>query len=109
MSEIVFAFWPKSIHNRIWSGFIQDAIGTRFKHSRWEANKLKQDRMRTVTPYESEFENEYYEYKQERKNDGFDVADLINQKHEEVVMKMLLLYQVSIVTAIVFQTCRVSC
>ena len=92
MSEIVFAFWPKSIHNRIWSGFIQDAIGTRFKHSRWEANKLKQDRMRTVTPYESEFENEYYEYKQERKNDGFDVADLINQKHEEVVMKMLLLY-----------------
>ena len=99
MSDIMFAFWPKSIHNRIWSGFIQDAIGTRFKHSQWEANKLKQDRMRTVTPYESQFETEYYELKQARDDDESDAAD---EKYQEVFIKMLLLYEVSLVTAIAF-------
>ncbi|KAK0512689.1 hypothetical protein JMJ35_004706 [Cladonia borealis] len=100
LSEIMFAFWPTSIHNRIWSGFIQDVIGARFKQSLCEANKLKQDRMRTVTPYELQFESDFYEWKQTRQNNGFDAAELANEIYVEVLVKMLLLYESNLKTFI---------
>jgi GTP-binding protein EngB required for normal cell division len=94
LHQILQVAWPKQLQNRVWVGFIQHEVDWRLKKAQMELNKLKNDRMKHVTPYESDFVKKYYQWKEA------DIAkqgsvDLPVQKYEDVLRKMLLLYEVS--------------
>jgi hypothetical protein len=63
------------------------------RNAQKELGMLMADRKKLVTPYESEFQNKYYEWKE------FDVTkqspvEMSDQRYEDVLRKMILLYQV---------------
>ena len=87
--------WPKQVRNRIWIGFIQKAVNSRLISAEKELDQLKVDRKRFITPFESEFKGKYYEWKGVKQNPYQASSVLLHdQKYEELLKKMLLLYEV---------------
>ena len=92
--EVLQYVWPRRFHNRIWDGFIQGEVDWRVKKAQIELHKLKADRLKLITPYESDFLIKYYQQKEAdlAKQSSF---ELPMQKYEDDLRKMLLLYEVS--------------
>ena len=90
----VLAFvWPKQIRNRVWVCFVKSKVDSMLVEAQKELAKLTTDRLKLVTPYESEFLNRYYAWK-ESDPPPQSAAELPGQRYEDVLRKMLLLYQV---------------
>jgi hypothetical protein len=94
--QVLQHVWPKQIQNRIWAGFIQSKIDKSFEEAQKELNKLNANRLRYVTPYEIEFEKKHYEWKVATYIAERGPADIHERTCEDVLKKMLLLYEVSI-------------
>jgi GTP-binding protein EngB required for normal cell division len=91
--QVLQEVFPKQIQTRIWTRFIQSEIDCMLRNAQKELGMLMADRKKLVTPYESEFQNKYYEWKE------FDVTkqspvEMSDQRYEDVLRKMILLYQV---------------
>jgi GTP-binding protein EngB required for normal cell division len=92
--EVLQYVWPRRLHNRVWDGFIQGEVDWRVKKAEMELHKLKADRLKLITPYESEFPIKYYQQK-EADLAKQSSSELSMQKYEDDLRKMLLLYEVS--------------
>ncbi|KAI9767627.1 MAG: hypothetical protein M1839_004458 [Geoglossum umbratile] len=84
--------WPKRIESRIWAGFIKIKTESMRQNAADEMKKLLADRMRLITPYESELLRQWYE------SQGFDATDRgpispEEQQYENFLRKMLWMYQ----------------
>jgi hypothetical protein len=94
--QVLQVAWPPQTQTRIWSGFIKSELDSMLKSAMTEMENLKDDRLRLVTPYESEFLAQFYEGKVAANDtQNLNAMELQNQKYVEVLRKMLLLYQVS--------------
>jgi GTPase SAR1 family protein len=94
LAQVLDYAWPKRIESRIWAGFIKIKIESMRQNANDEMKRLLTDRMRLITPYESEFLRQWYE------RQDFDATDRgpispEEQQYEHVWRKMLLMYQVS--------------
>jgi GTPase SAR1 family protein len=93
LNQVLQYAWPKRIQYRIWGGFIQSEIESMRQNAKRELDKIKADRMKLITPYETEFLRKWYEWKESDLTNQPN-ADLAEQRYEELLRKMLLLYQV---------------
>jgi hypothetical protein len=94
MTELLQYAWLKQIGMRVKYNFIQSEIDTMLKNALHELERLKTDRLRYVTPYESDFLLRFYQWK-ESQFAGESSVQLSDQRYEELLQKMLFLYQVS--------------
>jgi hypothetical protein len=94
LAQVLDYAWPKRIESRVWTGFIKIKMESMRQNADVELKRLLTDRLKLITPYESEFRRLWYE------RQDFDTADRspINpeeQQYEDLLKKMLLMYQVS--------------
>ncbi|KAH8594232.1 P-loop containing nucleoside triphosphate hydrolase protein [Bisporella sp. PMI_857] len=92
LDQILDYAWPKRIESRVWSGFIK----TRLDYMRLDADnemrKLLDDRMKLITPYESDFLRQWYDRPRiDAPEEGIPSPE--DMQYEDVLRKMLLLYQ----------------
>jgi GTP-binding protein EngB required for normal cell division len=98
--QVLFYLWPNQLQKRFWFGFIQAEMENRISEAKAELQKIEMDRKRSVTPYERRLIERYNEWKlashdAERDADQ-DSEELPDQTCEELLQKMLLVYDVSI-------------
>ncbi|KAF4633290.1 hypothetical protein G7Y89_g4823 [Cudoniella acicularis] len=92
LDQILDYAWPKRIESRVWAGFIQPRLDNMRLDADNEMKKLLDDGMKLITPYESDFLRQWYE------RPIFDAteegaASPEDMQYEDVLRKMLLLYQ----------------
>jgi hypothetical protein len=98
--QVLFYLWPKQLQKRFWFGFIQAEMENRISEAKAELQKIEMDRKRSVTPYERQLIERYNEWKLPSHNAESDAdqdsEELPDQTCEELLQKMLLVYDVSI-------------
>ena len=93
LDQVLNYAWPKRIESRVWAGFIKMRLDDMRLDADNEMRKLLDDRMKLITPYESDFLRQWYE------QPSFDTTEEggtspEDMQYEDVLRKMLLLYQV---------------
>jgi GTP-binding protein EngB required for normal cell division len=93
LNQVLLFVWPQQIRSRVWVYFIKSKVDTMLAESLRELERLKTDRMKQVTPYESDFIIEYYRLRESDPSPR-NASELSDQRYEDVLRKMLLLYKV---------------
>lgn len=89
LDQIVKYAWPLGIQTRIWRGIVKRQLEARLRNAREVLQELKDDRFRLVQTYHSNYRMKYYELR------SADTAEGEQSKHEDMLDKMLLHYEVS--------------
>jgi GTPase SAR1 family protein len=94
LTQVLDYAWPKRIESRIWAGFVKAKLESMRQDADGEMKNLLDDRMKLITPYETEFRRQWYG-KQDSDATDKDSIDPEELQYEDVLRKMLLVYEVS--------------
>jgi GTPase SAR1 family protein len=91
LSEVMSYGWPQRLRGRVWRGFVQQAVDSRYGNAMSELERLKTDRCRYVRTYHSSFDQKYYQQKQAQQGKD-EAASSPSNKYEDTLNKMMLHY-----------------